>query len=161
MATVVLVIGVAGSGKSWACRKAAGSKFRYIAHDACWRHADAKPAKDKNGGDVKWGPPGSVSTHWESLVTASRRGSRPILTEAPFGETRLRERLEKAGVEVVPVFVIEKPGVISARYQAREGKMPPEGVMTRAAGLKTKADEWGAFAGTSDEVLEHLKGLKP
>jgi hypothetical protein len=153
--TVILVIGVQGSGKSWACRQLA-DEFRYIPHDRCWRHPTAKPAA---GLDPKWGPPGSVNTHFETLVTAARRGGGPILTEAPFDERRLKGRLEAQGVKVIPVFVVEKWPLIEGRYMAREGKKPPPGVKERAEKLEARAKEWEAFFGTSDEVLRHLKSL--
>jgi hypothetical protein len=153
--TVILVIGVQGAGKSWACRRAA-DVLHYIPHDRCWRHPTAKP---KKGLDPAWGPPGSVSTHFETLVLAARRAKGPILTEAPFDETRLRARLEAQGVRVVPVFVIEDTELISGRYMAREGKKPAPGVLKRAEGLKNKAKEWNGFSGTSEEVLNELKRL--
>ncbi len=158
---LVLVCGVQGSGKSWVCRQLTGS-YQYIAHDRCWRHADFPDGPDAgwDDADVKWGPPGSTSTHFEMLTAVGRhRDGRAILTECPFGERDLRDRLTLAGLEVVPVFVVEPIEVLEARYGAREGRPLPASARSRAAGLAGRAAAWGCFAGSSDTVLQHLKAL--
>jgi hypothetical protein len=153
MQPVVLVVGVAGSGKSWVCRQLTDI-YDYVPHDRCWEHPDAAPGP---GLDVAWGPKGSRSTHLETLLKAARSGRRPVLTEAPFGERKLKEDLEAAGVEVRPVFVVEDARTVHKRFMAREGSPPSAGVMTRLAGMKARAVTWNAFWGTSAEVLVHLK----
>jgi len=153
MQSVVLVCGVAGAGKSWLCRQLS-DRYTYIAHDRCWSHPTAKP---HDGNDVAWGPPGSKSTHLETLVRAAKTSGKPVLTEAPFGERKLKEDLEMAGVRVRPVFVIEDAEVIRRRFLSREGSLPSQGVITRLSGLKARAISWDAFWGTSDAVLAHLK----
>lgn len=137
MPKVVLVVGVPGSGKTWACRQA-GKGYDYVPHDDNWRK-------------------GAPSTHLDALTRTARQSKKPVLSEVPFGETRLRAELQARGVEVRTVFVVEKPEVVATRYRQREGRDVAQGVLTRASRLRDKANEWGAFAGTSDEVLEHLK----
>jgi hypothetical protein len=132
-------------------------KYRYIAHDRCWSHPFATPGE---GNDVEWGPPGSKSTHLETLVAAARKRGHPIITEAPFGERDLRDDLTKAGIQVMPVFIVEDAATLEKRYRQREGKALPASALTRGAGLQERAAAWGCFAGTSAEVLAHLKGLK-
>jgi hypothetical protein len=156
MVPVVLICGVQGSGKSWACRQVAGI-FDYVAHDRCWKHPSAVP---EDGLDPKWGPPGSVSTHFEVVSEAARGGGgRPVLTEVPFGESELKKRLESAGIIVIPVFVVESDAIISSRYEKREKKPLPAGVLTRNQGLARRARDWGAFSGTSAEVRDHLRRI--
>lgn len=156
MAPVYLVCGVSGSGKSWVCRQLA-DKFNYIPHDRCWSHPTAKPDK---GLDPKWGPPGCKSTHVETLVKEAKTSEKPLLTEVPFGERKIREDLEASGIKVKPIFVIEDPHTVSSRYQKREGKPLHKAAVTRASSIQERAKEWGAFRGTSTEVLRHLQDLK-
>lgn len=155
--TIILVCGVQGSGKSWVCRQLA-EKFDYVPHDQCWKHPIYKP---KNQIDAKWGPPGSVSTHLETLVKRAKDADRTIITEVPFAEKQLKEDLEDHGLKVVPVFVVEDGKTISKRLFDREKKRPTRSVLTRAEGLAGRASRWGCFAGTSSEVLKHLKQETP
>lgn len=155
MATVYLVCGVSGSGKSWVCRQLS-DKFKYIPHDRCWYHPDAKPAE---GLDPKWGPKGSKSTHVETIVKEAKDSDKPIITEVPFAERQVREELEKAGLKVKAVFVIEDPDIIQKRYAEREKKALHKAAVTRATSIKDRAREWKSFMGKSDEVLRYLKGL--
>ena len=159
--TLYLVCGVSGSGKSWASRQVAG-KFHYIPHDRCWVHPTKKswdPAAvwAADLGDESRYLPGAKSNHLEVLVAASKVADRPLLTECPFAERELKEGLEKAGLRVVPVFVVEVPSVVAKRYQQREGKPCPQAALTRAASIRKRALEWRAFHGTSTEVFEYLK----
>jgi hypothetical protein len=155
MSLVILVIGVAASGKSWVCRQLT-DRFDYLAHDRCWEHPDFTPADLP---DAPWGPPGSVSRHLEMLALAAQGGARPVISEVPFGESELMRRLRGVGVDVLPVFVVEEPKVIMTRYYQREKRSPPMEVLTRAGRLQAKAERLGAFFGTSDEILAHLQQL--
>jgi len=153
MQPVILVCGVAGAGKSWICRQLKDD-YHYIPHDRCWSHPTASPSDDI---DQPWGPPGSKSTHLETLLWAARDASKTVLTEVPFGERALKENLEAHGVTVQPVFVVEDGKTITRRFMDREGSMPSQGVMTRLAGLQARAQNWRAFWGTSEEVLAYLR----
>lgn len=155
MQPVYLVIGVSGSGKSWACKQAR-DKFTYVPHDRCWTHPTAMP---ENGADPKWGPPGSKSIHMEVLLKVSRIAEKPILTECPFAERKLRQDLESMGVKVIPIFVIEPPETVKQRYEAREGNPIPKAALTRASTIIERANEWGGFQGTSAQVAEHLRAI--
>ena len=153
MQPVVLVCGVAGAGKSWICRQLKDD-YHYIPHDRCWSHPTAAPSDDL---DQPWGPPGSKSTHLADVLAAARNATKTVLTEVPFGERQLREDLEKAGVTVQPVFVVEDAATIRTRFVQREGSLPSKGVMTRLAGLQARAQAWRVFWGTSAEVLDYLR----
>lgn len=155
---VYLIAGVSGSGKSWVCRQLT-DKFNYIAHDRCWRHPFKTP--EQNALDPKW-EDGAESIHLEVILKTLAEGSdhRPILTECPFAERKLKEDLERHHVKVIPYFVIEHPGIVRRRYYEREGKFPQQAVLTRAQTIKERAREWKAPFGTSDEVLSMLRGLQ-
>lgn len=155
--TVILVAGVQGSGKSWVCRQLT-ERFEYVPHDQCWKHPIAKP---KDEIDAKWGPPGCVSTHLETLLKKAKTADKPIITEVPYAEKKLKEELEQHDLNVVTVFAVEDAGTLRKRYWDRERKHIPKEAITRSAGLADRADRWGSFAGTSAEVLEHLKHLSP
>ena len=153
MARVILVCGVQGSGKSWVCRQLT-QDYLYIPHDRCWSHPNAKPS---TGLDPKWGPPGSVSTHLTELIKAAGRSPKPVITEVPFGETRLRDALTAAGVKTEAVFIAESPATLAHRFEAREGRALDAAAQGRAAKVQEKALRWGVFCGTSEEVLRYLK----
>lgn len=162
MQDIYLLIGVAASGKSWICRQLT-HKFEYVAHDRCWYHPDAKklPKKAQKDG---WGPPGSVSTHLRTLLRKAKQSKRPVITEVPFGETKLIARIKLAGLNVIPVFVIEDAKIIKERYLTREHKPIPRYTETRIGSLKNRALEYSIFEGskhgTSAEILGYLEELE-
>lgn len=135
MQSIYLVCGVPGSGKSWVCERLQ-HKYFYLRHD------------DYISGGYA-----------EILIEAAYTSDKPILADCPFAERRLRDQLEMAGVRVIPVFVVEHPAIIQARYEAREGKPVSKSTMTRAFSISGRADEWNAFQGTSEEVLKHLENV--
>lgn len=132
MMPVYLVCGVSGSGKSWACRQLT-DKYHYIEHD--------KHFKD----------------HLKVVFHAARTADKPVITEVPFAERILKEKLESHQVKVIPVFVVEAPEVVAKRYSSREKKPLPKNAYTRATTIVDRAKEWNAFQGTSQEVLDYLK----
>lgn len=163
MQRIFLVCGVSGAGKSWACRQVA-DQFHYIPHDRCWLHPDRKPWDPSyvwgaDLGDDSRYLPGAKSNHLQVLTAAVKVAKKPILTECPFSERILREDLEKQGISVTPIFVIEEPTLVAQRYFQREKKEISKSAFTRASSIKERAREWRAFAGTSTQVLEHLRGL--
>lgn len=136
---VYLLSGVPASGKSWVCSQLE-HKFNYIPHDKHYQN------------------------HSQAILKAALEPhDKPILADCPFAERLLRETLEKRGVEVTPVFIVERPEVIKYRYETRAkptpGRAIPKGFLTRADSIEKRADEWKAFKGTSDEVLKHLLEL--
>jgi len=132
MVPVYLVCGVSGSGKTWACKQVA-DKFHYIPHDEHFKD------------------------HGPFVIREAKTATKPIVTESPFGERVLREELERAGIKVIPVFVIEPPHVVAMRYASREKKSLPKAALTRSRTIIERALEWKAFNGTSQQVLEYLK----
>lgn len=152
---VYLVCGVPGSGKTWVCRQLK-DKFTYVPHDQCWKHPTKKPDASKD--NPEWAP-GAVSTHVECVVKAVKEGLKPVITESPFNERAVKEELEAKGVTVRPYFVIEAPETARKRYEKRESKKYPKHFYSRAKSIETRAKEWSVPSGTSEEVLEMLKGV--
>jgi hypothetical protein len=131
---VFMVIGCPGSGKSWVCEQLK-DRFHYVPHDA-FLGVGYLRAIDKQ----------------------LRIATKPLLIEAPFSISQIKDPLERAGFTVTPVFIQEAHAVIRARYRAREGKDIPPGHLTRQHTYQQRANLLGAFQGTSSEVLTHLKG---
>ena len=129
---VYLICGVPASGKTWVCKQLIG-KFMYVPHD--------DHLKDFVG----------------AVTRAASISDKPILSECPFGERKIKEQLEANGLFVVPMFIVEDMHVIAQRYVEREGRYFPKQHATRAISIKDRAIEWDAFYGTSQEVLEKLK----
>lgn len=138
MKNIYLVIGCPGAGKSWVCEKLT-HLFEYVPHD------------------LFIGMPGVGFA--QVILEAAETAERPLLTEAPFSISVIKNPLENAGHTVVPVFIIEDHEVISERYRNREGKEIPKGHLTRQETYLARAQEWESFTGTSEEVFEHLKSL--
>lgn len=132
---VHMVIGVPSAGKTWVCNQLK-EKFHHIAHD-----------------DFIKAPISYVN----AIIQAAKNATKPILIEAPFSISQTKEPLEKAGIEIKPWFIIEKPEVLIDRYESREGKPIPNGHLTRQLTYEQRAYEQNAFKGTSTEVLEKLR----
>lgn len=132
-----LLIGVPGSGKSWVTTHLPAIKFKVCHHD-----------------DFIGMPPHS---YFNSVVRSLRDQELPVVAEAPFGISEMKDGLETQGFEVVPVFILEDESVLSTRYKHRELKPIPTGHLTRQKTYRERAQEWSAFNGTSQEVLEHMK----
>lgn len=99
----------------------------------------------------------------EAIVKAAQSATKPLLIEAPFSMSKIIDPLIAAGYPVTPVFIQEKPEILKARYEKREGKDKATkhlaGHLTRQRTFGERARLLHAFQGTSDQVLEHLKGL--
>lgn len=91
-----------------------------------------------------------------ALINAASE-DKPVLANTPFGLSDLIEALEHNRIEVIPVFIIEHPALLSQRYQQRENKPIPKGHITRQQTYYNRAIELNAFKGTSLEVLNYLK----
>lgn len=136
MKKAYMVIGCPGSGKSWVCDQLK-ELFDYVHHDLFIGMA----------GD----------TYVTEIVKRSASAKRPLLIEAPFSISQIKDPLEKLGFQIEPVFIQEDLSVITERYLKRENKEIPKGHLTRQQTYNSRAQEWGSFRGTSDQVLEHLK----
>lgn len=132
MTDVILVIGVPGSGKTWVCQQLS-DRFTYVPRDD------------------------DSDNHAERLIAAARKPGGPVISEVPFGERELVAELERVGLEVTPIFLVEETEIIAERYEVRESKPLSTAHRARAANMKNKAQEWGAWSGTADEAVEHLQ----
>lgn len=133
---IYLVVGVPASGKSWVCEQLQ-DRMRYVHHDLY----------------VGMSGPQYV------LALASAReqeGSRPVLGEVPFSVREVVEPLVAHGLVVEPVYIIEPPSVLAARYFLREAKSLPDGRIKQEMTYLERARASGAFHGTAAEVLAYL-----
>lgn len=79
-----------------------------------------------------------------------------IIANTPFGLSKLMEDLEDYKVEAV--FIIENQVVLSKRYSDRTSKTIPKGHITRQDTYRQRARDLNAYSGTSEQVLQYLKG---
>lgn len=132
---VYLLCGVPGSGKTWVMNQL-HDKFGTIEHDDFIGKDLLEPVKHRD----------------ENCVPGA-----PLLLDCPFGERELRGRLERAGYDVRPIFIVEPTPVVKERYLNREGRQLPKASVTRAVTIVKRVQEWNAPYGTSAQVLELLK----
>lgn len=133
MKNVIAVVGCPGSGKSWVCNQLK-DKYHHLPHD------------------------NFIGLDYVKAILDAE-SPKELLIEMPFSISKIKEPLEKAGVKVITIFIIEPHKVLEERYAARDGKVIPKGHLTRQATYEQRANESKSFKGTSAEVLEHLKGL--
>ena len=133
---IYIVCGPPASGKSWVCEQLSKS-FSYVPHD---EYQDTK--------------------HYAKELIDAKKSDWPnkILGDCPFAERPLKEALESLGEKAEFYFIVETPEVLSERYKER-GKPIPKGHLTRLNSMPARAKEWGAFHGTSEQVLEKLKNI--
>lgn len=139
-ATVYLIVGVPGSGKTWITEQIK-DRFNFVHHDGFIGHINQPEA------------------YVQAILDAAEGSTTPILAEAPFSVSSIKAPLEEAGHKVVPLVIAENPQVIAERYRNRESREIPKGHLTRLQTYLDRAKEHGWYKGTSAEVLEHLKGL--
>lgn len=138
---IYLLVGVPCAGKSWVCEQLEDD-FEYVHHDGFMGMIDQPEAyvdAIKKAAETNWG--------------------KPVLAEAPFSISKIKDPLESDGYEVEPVFIVESDDVISRRYLQRENKPVPKNHLSRMRTYNQRADQWGAFKGTSDEVLRYLRKI--
>lgn len=138
MIEIFLVAGVPASGKSFVCEKLT-HRFEYVHHD----------------GFIYLKQPG---TYLSAVLQAAKTATKPLLIEAPFSVSGIKDPLEKAGFRVTPCFIVEKEPVLRKRYEERNRKETHiiQGHLSRQKTFKKRAIEMGAFYGTSTEVLDYL-----
>jgi tRNA U34 5-methylaminomethyl-2-thiouridine-forming methyltransferase MnmC len=137
---IYMIVAVPGSGKTWVSEQLK-DKFDYVHHDGYIGHI-------KN-------PNAYVEAILETLKDETSK--KPVLIEAPFSISKIKDPIEQEGWKVTPVFILEHPNVLAERYMKREGRPIPKGHLTRMGTYAQRAKAWKAFTGTSAEVLEHLK----
>lgn len=133
---IYLLVGTPGSGKTWVATQLR-SKFSHLAHDNFPRTGD----------------------YLEATKKTAAESSKPVLIETPFSVSQIIGPLKDSGFDVTPLFIIESEVTTKNRYAAREGKPIPAGHLTRIKTYIDRAKELGALSGTSDEILNHLRGI--
>lgn len=130
--TLFLLCGVPGSGKTWVIGQVK-DKYTHISHD--------------------------IFTRAQLVFLARTSDKWPIIIDCPFAEREFRDQLLDASLNVIPIFIVEEPDIVRARYESREKKPVAANVLTRALTIQNRAIEWNAKYGTSSEILAHLKSL--
>lgn len=137
MKQIYMVIGCPSSGKSWVCNQLR-DRYHYVSHDD---YLDM--------------------SYLSAIVRESATAKKPLLIEAPFSISQLKDPLEEDGYNVTPVFIQESEATIKSRYLEREGKPIPDGHVSRQKTYAERAKLWHSFAGTSEQVLAYLKNAVP
>lgn len=134
--TVYIIVGVPGVGKSWILKQLDKlPKVIYVPNDEYI---------------------GAPQDRLDSVVYAAHNGL-TVLTETPFSESQVRQPLLDEGLRVISVFVIEPQDKLTKRYEDDRQQTIPKGHATRQNTYLERAKATGAFHGTSDEVLAHMK----
>lgn len=128
MQPIILICGVPGSGKTWACKQVE-DKYWYVPHDDF-----------------------PVADYHKALLKAARMGDKPILGECPFRVSVLIEELRDAGGIVHPYYIVEDEATTIKRYEARTDKTIPKMHLTN---LRKYAERGPSF--TSEDMLKYLK----
>lgn len=139
---LVLLCGVPGSGKTWVIDHIK-PKYVHLDHDAIAKFTKSAVMAR------------TLTEHALKLVNSPKH----IILDCPFSERVIREHLLAEDFKVTPVFIVEHPDTIVARYYHREGRPATPATLTRARTIADRANEWKAMMGTSNEVLEYLKSL--
>jgi len=122
-----IVAGCSGSGKSWVCKQLT-DKFEYISYDS---------NRKKNYLDLLLRP-----------------SDKPKLYDMPIRiSTFLKLHSDKFDITVV--FILEQDEVVKQRIEARGGVWTKY-ISRRNRIMARRAAKYGAFSGTSQEVLDHL-----
>lgn len=138
MNQIYLVIGCPGVGKSWVCNQLR-ELYEYVRHDDYIQ----------------------PNAYLAAIVRQAKIATKPLLIETPFSVSQVKEPLEKHGYQITPIFIIEEPDTIRQRYRARENKPIPEGHITRQGTYLSRAIEWQAFRGSSEQALTYLRKRAP
>lgn len=135
MKPVYLLCGVPGSGKTWVMNLLAG-------HYTCIQN------------DLHIGEPRYKLVM--KVKSSAMHSTKPVIVDCPFAEREFRNQLGEAGVDVIPLFIVETPDTVARRYKNREGKEASKSILTRANTIVERAIEWDAKFGTSEGILKYL-----
>ncbi len=133
---IYLICGVPGSGKTWVCNHFE-NREHYDHHFNTPRQAYSQKLVDR----------------------AKVLAPEPLIADAPLGISEIIECIRIQGIKVVPIFVIQAPEVTKSQYESRTGRPIPKQHLGRIPTMYKRAAEYGAFHGTSDQVLTHLYKL--
>lgn len=137
MQDIYLLVGVPAAGKSWVLSRSA-SNYTCVPHD---HHI---------GRDYP-----------VAVMEVARNADRPVLIEAPFSMSQIMGPLVERGFTVHPVFVFADEDTLRDRYRNR-GRDETHiicGHLHRQQTFQARVGQYKAFAGTSEDVLNHLNLL--
>lgn len=130
-----LIVGSPGVGKTWVMSKLE-DQYQVLHHDTYIGR-----------------------NYVQAIYEAVSKASKPILIETPFSMSQIIDPLDKAGIEVIPVFIIETDEIHLERYKVR-GKEMPKGHLARTKTYLERAITGNHYYGTSEQVLKYLRSLK-
>jgi hypothetical protein len=94
----------------------------------------------------------------DAILAAAATSTKPVLIETPFSMSRIMGPLAGGGREIIPLIVIEREPTLRQRWRERGiGETTQRGHLTRQETFRQRAHELGAFKGTAEEVLSHLR----
>lgn len=140
---VYLLVGVPGVGKTYVTDRV-GEGFEVVPHDSFIEEGK----DDHNDRYVK------------GILKALETAKKPLIAEAPFSVSSIKDPLEAAGARVVPVILYEDRHTLAERYRndpKRKGTEIPKGHLSRMETFRRRQGEYNAFMGNSAEVLAYLK----
>lgn len=133
MNKIYLIVGVPGSGKSWVCNQLK-DKFNYIPHDKVHEC--------------------NTQLYIDNINFIARTRDKPVLAETPFSVSIYTDAIQN----IETVYILEDYNKVLERYEVREGKRPSPGDRTRQETYTKRAKKSNSFSGTSQEVLNYLRG---
>jgi len=142
---IVLLVGCPGSGKTWIANQLQDI-YDHLPHDD-YLDSTARYIKD------------IARLVRLSSVYSSEGVQKPILIETPFSVSKIVGPLAELGLYPTCVYIVDNKAIVEERYYRREGRTIPLGHLTRMDTYERRAQEQGAFYGSSEQVLAHLKAI--
>lgn len=138
---IYMLVAVPGTGKTWVMDQVT-EQFKQVRHDEY----------------IGLG----TEAYVEAIQEAAQKAMKPVLIEAPFSISEVKDPLTEAGFKVIPLVIAESPGTLAYRYEtdpSRSGPIP-KGHLTRMGTYLQRAKQFGWFVGTTEQVLDHLKNQR-
>ena len=139
---IVLLVGCPGSGKTWIAHQLQ-DVYDHLPHDD-YQDSTARYVKD---------------IARLCRLSAAYQSTKPILIETPFSVSKIVGPLAELGLYPTCVYIVDNKALVEERYYKREGRTIPLGHLTRMDTYESRAKEQGAFYGSSQQVLAHLKAI--
>lgn len=142
MKKIYILVGASGSGKSWVSNQVR-DKYTYVPHDTFGLKGNQDFVR-------------AIKAH-------ASISEKPILCDTPYSLSELLDPLSKDGFEVKPVFILEKPSIVKARYENRHKQtgdgqpVIPKGHLSIIETYKNRAIALNAPFGTSSEILDYMR----
>lgn len=136
MSSIYLVCGVPGSGKTWVLNQINVLNVKVIHHDD---YLDYSPEK------------------YAMLLVEALKTHDKVVADCPLFISAIIATINDINISIKPIFIIEDAHTIKTRYEQREHRSIPKQHLSRIPTLVKRAQEYKAFMGTSEQVLNKLK----